>query len=155
MKTVGNSIAGVRSGNAWETDTRSTNQQGVKESRSGWIVGFSGYLQTDPLCFMPKNALASEVCIKWYEHVTGDPNGTRIPKPRSTGRTISLLANDGGKVLLRFWTPNEPASIHTVILDEPGDYAIWGPDLHHEWEILRDSTVITVRWIPTGTLLEQ
>jgi hypothetical protein len=60
MKTVGNAIADVQSGNAWERDTRATNQQGIKQPRSGWIVGYSDYLQADPLCFMAQNALASE-----------------------------------------------------------------------------------------------
>ena len=33
-----------------------------------------------------------------------------------------------------------------VVLQEPGDYAMWGPGEDHRWRALENSLVVTVRW---------
>lgn len=34
----------------------------------------------------------------------------------------------------------------TIVLDQPGDYVVWGHGVAHTYEALADSMVITVRW---------
>ena len=33
-----------------------------------------------------------------------------------------------------------------LVLDQPGDFALWGEGLEHSWRALEPSTVLTVRW---------
>jgi hypothetical protein len=39
----------------------------------------------------------------------------------------------------------------SFVLADPGDYAMWGPGIDHTWDIVDDSTIITVRWWPPST----
>src|SRR5262249_31827787 len=96
MEILGNPVDGVEYGNAWEVDTR--NNQG---QRTGWLVGFSESLQGSRLRYMPHEAPAAAIGIKWFQHEVGDPGG--VHKPLSTGRTISFLVNEGGRFVLRLW----------------------------------------------------
>lgn len=112
-----------------------------------WIVGFSMSLESASLRYMPSTLRASGVSLKFREHPTNDPEG--LCKPKSTGRTISILANAGGKFLLRFWRDEEPKT--TVLLDAPGDFAAWGEGIDHEWEVPEASTVISLRWRPESS----
>lgn len=146
MEIVGNAIAGIEWGNAQGVNTGNTGANGDELAKSGWVVGHSAYLRADSLLMMPQNATADGVCVKWFQHAAGDPNGTG--KPLSTGRTISFLANEGGRFQLRFWLSAAVDDKLTVILTEPGDFAVSGPGINHEWEALRDSTIVTVRWSP-------
>lgn len=85
---------------------------------------------------------ANGVCVKWVAFSPADPPECGKAKPVSTGRTLSLLAGNGE------FERTFPAGGErfTVVLDEPGDFAVWGPGLEHSWRPVRTSTVMTVRW---------
>jgi hypothetical protein len=34
----------------------------------------------------------------------------------------------------------------TVLLEKPGDYCIWSAGVSHSWTVLRDATIISIRW---------
>jgi hypothetical protein len=140
MDVRGGAIAGLEWGNA------------AHDSADGdhWIVGFSKRLELAPLRHMPSALRASGLSLKFREHPTNDPEG--LCKPKSTGRTISILANAGGKFLLRFWRDGGPKT--TVLLDTPGDFAAWGEGIDHEWEVPETSTVISLRWRPESSIGE-
>jgi hypothetical protein len=75
--------------------------------------------------------------VKWYRHASGQ---SEADKPVSTGLTVSVLVC--GRFRIEFyeegqWTP--------VVLEQPGEYCIWGEGLVHRWEALEDSTLLTVR----------
>jgi hypothetical protein len=72
----------------------------------------------------------------------------RRRKPLSTGRTLSVLVNEGGRFVLTFRKAGGVPT--TVVLDTPGDFAVWGEGVSHEWEVPAPSTVMTVRWKPLG-----
>jgi len=137
MIVEGNQNPGVACGNAWQPDA----------NPGGWIVGWSECLRPIPLLWMPDDQLAGGVCIKWFQHLAGDPNGKN--KPISAGRSISILTSTDSELLLRFWRPGDDDRL-TVRLTEPGDFAAWADGLVHEWEVPKDSTVITIRWRPVA-----
>ena len=37
-------------------------------------------------------------------------------------------------------------SVGSFVLENEGDYALWGPGIDHHWQAERDTVVITVRW---------
>src|SRR5689334_18490470 len=71
----------VESGNAGRVDTNGT----------GWFIGFSEWTRTGPgdLRHVAADVLSSDLCVKWFDHPAGHPNGEF--KPISEGRTISIL----------------------------------------------------------------
>jgi hypothetical protein len=136
MEVHGGPVEGVEWGNAGQVETGGTH----------WIVGFSDALRASPLRFNPRDQAASEVCVKWRTHPAGDTEGKN--KPLSTGRTLSVLVNEGGRFVLRFRRAGGAST--TVVLDTPGDFAVWGEGISHEWEVSAPATVMTVRWKPVG-----
>jgi len=133
----------IEVGNAGAVDTGST----------GWFIGFGDWTRSaDPgpvnLRFLPPDALARGLQVKWMTHPAHDPRGTG--KPCSEGRTISLLVSEGGRFRLEF-SP-EPSFSHRGLvrhtLDRHGDFVIWGPGLHHRWFVDEACTILTIRWTP-------
>lgn len=127
----------VLTGNAREAETRGT----------GWFLGFSDWTLSEGsgLLHVPKEKELSGLCIKWYQHPSGDRSGTR---PVSEGRTISLLVSTGSLFELQFsLSPGFGAGRgETVLLRRHGDFAAWGPGIFHRWRCIESSTVLTVRW---------
>ena len=123
------------------------NAETVDTAGRHWIVGYSPVLQATPLRFMPKDARAAGVAIKWRAHPPNDPEGTSGEKPPTVGRTVTLLTNEGGQFRLRFWTENK-ADATVLLLDKPGDFAAYGACLNHEWEAPTASTMVTICWTP-------
>ena len=115
--------------------------------KNGWLVGFSA---TSALRFMPKEAKASEIAIKWYEHDPAESERMGKNKPISQGRSISILVNEGGRFEVRFWKDN-PDDPLVVLLTKSSDFVIWGPGVNHEWRCLAPATILTVRWLPEET----
>jgi quercetin dioxygenase-like cupin family protein len=37
-------------------------------------------------------------------------------------------------------------SVDSLVLEQEGDYAMWGPGIGHSWRAEEDSVVVTVRW---------
>lgn len=138
MRTHGNCPAGLEVGNAW-----ALRPPGAK---TNWVVGTGPAAPPDSFRFLPADVPASGVCVKWFVHTPADPPEWGDAKPTSTGRTLSILAGEGG-FELTFAAGGER---FTVVLDEPGDFAVWGPGLEHAWRPLAAATIVTVRWQPVG-----
>ena len=135
----------IEVGNAGAVDTGGT----------GWFIGFGDWtLSDDPgpvnLRFLPPDALARGLQVKWMTHPAHDPRGTG--KPCSEGRTISLLVSEGGRFRLEF-SPEpsfSPGGLVRHTLDRHGDFVIWGPGLHHRWFVDETCTILTIRWTPVA-----
>jgi hypothetical protein len=127
----------VEFGNAGALDTKGT----------GWFIGFSEWAQSPTgLRYLPRGSSLQDLCVKWYLHPAGDPNGTG--KPVSEGTTFSVLVGQPGEFEIEF--SHEPGFVlgellvHT--LRKPGDFVIWGEGLYHRWAALRTTCILTVRW---------
>ena len=83
-----------------------------------------------------------DMALKWFAHHPDDPPEWGETKPLSTGRTLSLLAGEGAFELCLC----RGGETLRVLLEEPGDFAIWGPGLSHSWRVRRPSLVVTLRW---------
>lgn len=133
---------GLEIGNVGALDTRGT----------GWWIGFSDWTRDGAadLRHMPAGTAASGVSAKWYDHPAGHPNGEA--KPLSEGRSVSLLVGDAGAFRLDF-SPDPaypPGRTFTRVLRRRGDFAAWGAGLYHRAFGLRDSSILTLRWMPFG-----
>ncbi|MFD3503473.1 signal peptidase I [Streptomyces sp. NPDC058676] len=100
-------------------------------SRGGWFVGDfldnrSGLRRDSPLA------------VKWGVHKAGDTRSE--PSASASENSLALLVS--GVFQLRF--PGEfPMQ---VVLEECGDYVLFGPGVQHLWEALEDSVIVTIRW---------
>lgn len=127
-------------GNAYEAETRGT----------GWFAGFGDWTLSGPLDLLhiPKDQKLSGMCIKWYDHPSGDDSGG---KPVSEGRTISILVSNESEFRIDFCESPDfdtAAAVETVVLRRHGDFAAWGAGLYHRWHCVSRATVLTVRWSP-------
>jgi hypothetical protein len=80
---------------------------------------------------------SAPVELKWSRREQGWSRGWSGP---ATGTSITLLIE--GSMALTFKGRGQ----QTVVLDEPGDYVMWGPGERHNCLALEDCTVLTVRW---------
>ena len=129
----------VEFGNAGDLHTNGT----------GWFIGFSEWTKSSSgLRHVPSGDAAKGLCVKWFLHEAGDPNGDE--KPISEGRTISMLVGEPGDFKLEVSsTPafelSKTVSYH---LRRPGDFVAWGSGLYHRAYGLQQACILTVRWIP-------
>ncbi len=146
MRRQGVELEGLEYGNAWQL--RSPDQP-----HSNWIIGDHPAIPKHSLRFVPHSglnagpdapALLENLCVKWFEHQPDDNPAWGQAKPPSQGRTLSLLAGEG-EFELRFRRGPEEL---VLVLDVPGDYALWGEGLEHCWRPLRPSPLLTLRWQP-------
>lgn len=96
------------------------------ESR-GWVIGH----------FLPDLAgirKTSNFEVKWGLHLKGDTRESWVGDEQRT--TLLLLVS--GKFQI-----NLTGGSH--ILEQQGDYAMWGPGVGHSWEALEETVVITIR----------
>lgn len=132
------SSALVEYGNAGAIDTEGT----------GWFIGYGDWTKDARfgLRNIPRDELMSGLCVKWFNHRAGHPNGER--KPISTGRTISILVSATSDFQLDFATSDEfPVSeTESHMLRRTGDFVIWGPGIYHRAYARQDATVVTIRW---------
>ena len=131
----------VEFGNAGEVDTRGT----------GWFVGFSDWTQggTSGLRHVPADETSTGLCVKWFSHPAGNPDGES--KPLSDGRTMSVLVSPASEFRIEFsfaadFAP-EATLVHT--LRRHGDFVIWGPGLFHRAFGVQPASILTVRWSPS------
>ena len=97
------------------------------EDHRGWIIGH--FLRED-------DARQSEgVEIKWGIHTSGEERANWQGDESRT--TVVLLVKGRLRVDL---------SVDTFVLEQEGDYAMWGPGIGHSWQAEEDSVVVTVRW---------
>ncbi len=100
------------------------------EDHRGWIIGH--FLRDE-------DARKSEgVEIKWGVHTSGEERASWQGDESRT--TVVLLVKGRFRVDL---------SVDTFVLEQEGDYAMWGPGIGHSWQAEEDSVVVTVRW-PSG-----
>ncbi len=130
----------VEFGSAGTIDTEGT----------GWLVGFSDWCKSGPhgLRYMPDVHVSRDLCVKWFSHAMGDPNGQA--KPVSTGRSMSVLISQESEFRLEYSAepsfPSEGPVTHS--LRRAGDFVIWGPGVYHRAFGLRAATILTIRWKP-------
>ncbi|MEH6445593.1 MAG: hypothetical protein V7784_16990 [Oceanospirillaceae bacterium] len=131
----------VEYGNVNKLDTQST----------GWFIGFSDWTKciiTDDsgLRFVPSEAQLKGLCVKWMQHHKGDPRGYN--KPVSIGRTVSILVSDTGGFRLEFCMEKnfQIDEKKSYLLQNQGDFVIWGSQLYHQAIVEKDSTILTIRW---------
>jgi hypothetical protein len=93
----------------------------------GWLLGHFKDVGD------PRHSDALE--IKWGVHPRHDE---RAQWARQDVRT-ALLVLVSGRFRLDF--PGR-----SVVLDQQGDYIVWGPGVDHSWFAEEESVVLTVRW---------
>lgn len=96
----------------------------------GWFIGH----------FVPADAglrSTDDVEVKWGVHELGETRADWGASEHAT--SMSLLVR--GAIRLYFDSGEE------TLLQDPGDYALWAPNVSHRWRIEADDTVVlTVRW---------
>jgi hypothetical protein len=146
MRRNGMDLEGLEYGNAWEL-------RPPDQPHSNWIIGDHPAIPTDSLRFVRHHseapglttpALVQNLSLKWFEHQLDDCPAWGQTKPPSQGRSLSLLAGEG-EFELRFRRGTREL---VLVLDVPGDYALWGEGLEHSWRPLRPSSLLTLRWLP-------
>ncbi|MFI6402343.1 signal peptidase I [Streptomyces sp. NPDC050548] len=93
----------------------------------GWLLGH--FKEADD----PRHTDAVEV--KWGIHPQGDE---RLEWVRGDERT-ALLVLVSGRFRVEF--PER-----SVLLEQQGDYVVWGPGVDHSWFAEEESVLVTVRW---------
>lgn len=94
----------------------------------GWFVG----------SFIPNNLSvrsSEDVEIKWGVHEPGE--GQEEWTANKTATTISILVRGKDRIIF----PDGE-----VLLENEGDYAIWGPGVPHRWRAVDHCVVVSVRW---------
>jgi hypothetical protein len=86
---------------------------------------------------------SSDLEVKWFSHTKGE---TRPQwSPASEVRTLNILIR--GRFVLLF--PD-----HEVLLENEGDFVLFGPGIAHSFRSEAQSLVLTVRWpsiaVPPG-----
>jgi len=146
MRRNGMDLEGLEYGNAWQL-------RPPDQPHSNWIIGDHPAIPTDSLRFVRHRTevpgletpdLMQNLSLKWFEHQLDDCPAWGQNKPPSQGRTLSLLAGEG-EFELRF---RRGSGELVLVLDVPGDYALWGEGLEHSWRPLRPSSLLTLRWLP-------
>ena len=93
----------------------------------GWIVGH--FMESDDVRH------SRDVEIKWGIHPAGDERASWVDEEYRT--TVLLLIK--GKFHINL-------DSESYVLENEGDYVMWGQGISHSWRAELDSTVITVRW---------
>jgi hypothetical protein len=105
--------------------------------KRGWFIG--------PFLNPDAGVRASpELEIKWSHHYAHERRSQRVT--HETRTTVLILINGKCRIEL---------STGSFILSSPAEYAMWGPGIDHAWEVLEDSTMLTVRWRPADTVERQ
>lgn len=105
-------------------------EDGSQGARGGWFVGHFLDASAGP-------AASQAVEVKWGTHKAGAVKA--IEGVNRTATTLSILVS--GRFRLDF--PNHGCG---VVLEKPGDYAIWDAGVSHRWRVIEDAVIVTVRW---------
>ena len=128
----------IEFGNAGDLDTQET----------GWFVGFSDWTKraSSHLRHVPADEPAAGLCVKWFNHPAGNPNGEF--KPLSDGRTMSVLVSPISEFRIEFSVTADfaPPDILAHTLRRHGDFVIWGPGVFHRAFGVQPACILTVRW---------
>ncbi|MEB3318914.1 MAG: hypothetical protein VKO39_12350 [Cyanobacteriota bacterium] len=146
MRHWGAELEGLEIGNAWSL-------RSPEAPHTNWLVGDHPAIPSASLRFLrhgshPAGAQdVAGLALKWFAHSPADPTEWGQGKPISTGRTLSLLAGEGA---FELWFGQGEKEMR-VLLEQPGDFALWGPGLAHQWRVIQPSLVVTLRWEVCGT----
>ncbi len=141
MQRWGVELEGLEVGNAWAL-------RSPDEPHTNWILGDHPAIPAHSLRFLRHGGhpgggqVVENLAMKWFVHTPSDPPEWGVGKPISTGRSLSLLAGEGA-FELHF---QRGAEERIVLLENPGDFVLWGPGLAHHWRAIKPSAVITLRW---------
>ena len=93
----------------------------------GWFLGH----------FMPAGDPLhnTDVEVKWFVHAKGDTRP--VWSPASDVRTLNILIR--GRFVLLF--PD-----HEMLLENEGDFVLFGPGVAHSYRAEEESLILTVRW---------
>jgi quercetin dioxygenase-like cupin family protein len=100
----------------------------VSKDTRGWFLGHFIPGEDNPR----RNA---GVEVKWFTHAKGETRPEWSPPNRV--RTLNVLIR--GRFVLLF--PD-----HEVLLENEGDFVLFGPDIAHSFRSEEESLVMTVRW---------
>jgi len=80
------------------------------------------------------------------QHSVGDKRG--FNKPLSMGRTISLFVSESGGFRLEFSKRQsfQADEMKSYLLQQQGDFVIWGAQLYHQSIVEKESMILTIRW---------
>jgi len=143
MQRWGVGLEGVEVGNAWAL-------RSPDEPHTNWILGDHPGIPADSLRFLRHGRhpgggqVVENLAMKWFLHDPGDPIAWGEAKPISSGHTLSLLAGTGAFELCF----SRGGAELRLLLEAPGDFALWGPGLGHSWRARKPSVVMTLRWEP-------
>jgi len=141
VRRWGVELEGVEVGNAWALRSPAT-------PHTNWLLGDHGGIPAESLRLLRHGGhpdgpeRVEDLALKWFAHDPADPPSWGEAKPLSVGRSLSLLAGEGA-FELRFQRGEEEL---LVLLEHPGDYALWGSGIGHSWRVLKPSLVMTLRW---------
>jgi hypothetical protein len=97
------------------------------QQHAGWFIGH--FIEEQ------KPQHTEDIEVKFTFNPTGKKNDGFVANRMS--RSMAVLIS--GKHLLDFGN-------NSVLLEKPGDYAIWSAGVGHAWTSIMDSTVLTLRW---------
>ena len=104
------------------------NAQEDAQGHRGWFIGhFLG--EADGV------RASRDVEVKWGLHPAGEGREEWVTGEQRT--TLLLLVSGRFRINL---------SEGSFVLENEGDYALWGPGIDHHWQAEKDTVVITVRW---------
>ncbi|TSD56812.1 uracil-DNA glycosylase [Variovorax sp. KBS0712] len=128
------------------------NAGGLDTDGTGWFIGFNDWTKNPPshLRHVPTEELTAGLCVKWFCHPAGNPNGES--KPLSEGRTMSVLVSPASEFRIEFSTSAEfvPHDTLSHTLRRHGDFVIWGPGVFHRAFGGQPACILTVRWSRPG-----
>lgn len=101
--------------------------------RRGWLVGHFIEDQDDIRA-------TTDVEIKWGVHPAGEERDAWVTDDYRT--TVLVLVRGRFRLNLR---------AESFVLENEGDYVMWGAGIDHSWRAEDDSVVMTVRWPSTAT----
>ena len=94
-----------------------------------WFIGF--FVKPKSHWFHNKNFE-----VKWGKHKKGDKGKGWVAN--KTAFSLAILIK--GKVRIQFEGRGK------VVLEKQGDYVGWAPGVYHDWEVLKESVIMTIRW---------
>jgi hypothetical protein len=97
----------------------------------GWFVG--NFLDTSA---GPR--LTDDVEVKWSVHPEGDHRPGIAPGTDTATLTILIEGR-----FEQIFPDQQPGR---MLMERPGDFALYGPGVSHTWRALADSVMLTVRW---------
>jgi hypothetical protein len=98
----------------------------------GWFIG--NFL--DPTTAGPRST--DNIEVKWSIHPVGDHRPDIAPGADTV--TLTILISGAFEQIFPDQQPD------SMLMERPGDFALYGPDVPHTWRALADSVMLTVRW---------